>query len=253
MTRVALQGGRALITGASSGIGAATARALVAQGVTVALAGQDRDTLAAVAAETGGVAFVGDLTEPGYPARLVAEVTATIGPLDIVVANAGAGWAGPFATMDPAEIDHLIDLNLRSPAHLLRACLPDLIAKGRGHLVVVGSIAGLVGVPGEVAYSASKAGVAGLAGALRAELAGTGIKVSLVSPGAVDTPFFARRNRPYARTRPAPIAASEVAEAIVGCLHFGRPEAIVPAWLGVPTRIHSLAPRAYAALAQRFS
>jgi short-subunit dehydrogenase len=250
---VALGGGRALVTGASSGIGAATARALAADGASVALAGRDATKLADVAAETGGPAFAGDLTEPGYPARLVAEASAVLGGLDIVVSNAGAGWCGPFRDMPPGDIDDLIDLNLRAPAHLLRAAVPDLVAKGRGHLVLVGSIAGLVGVANEVLYSATKAGLGGLAASLRAELAGTGVKVSLISPGVVDTPFFSRRNRPYNRSRPAPIPAHEVADAIVDCLRFGRPEAIVPAWLTVPARIHGLVPRAYQALAQRFS
>ncbi len=252
MTAVVLEGGRALITGASSGIGAATARALAACGMAVVLAGRDSDALAAVVADTGGVAIVGDLTEPGYPARLVAEATRRGGPLDVIVANAGAGWAGSFVEMDPAEIDDLIDLNLRAPIHLLRAALPDLVEKGRGHLVIVGSVAGLLGVAHEAAYSATKAGLAGLADALRAELTGTGVKVSLVSPGVVDTAFFSRRNRPYERTRPEPIAPSQVADAIVDCLCFGRPEVVVPAWLALPARIHGLAPRAYEALARHF-
>jgi short-subunit dehydrogenase len=250
---VVLAGGRALVTGASSGIGAATARALAGDGVTVALAGRDAAALAAVAADTGGPTFAGDLTEAGYPARLVAEASAALGGLDIVVSNAGAGWSGPFADMRPADIDQLIDINLRAPAHLLRAAVPHMVAKGRGHLALVGSIAGLVGVANEAVYSATKAGLGGLAASLRAELGGTGVKVSLISPGVVDTPFYSRRNRPYARSRPVPIPAPEVAEAIVDCLRFGRPEAIVPAWLTVPARIHSLVPRAYQALAQRFS
>jgi len=252
VTAVDLEGGRALVTGASSGIGAATARALAARGMAVILAGRDPDALATVAKDTGGVVIVGDLTEPGYPARLVAEATKQGGPLDVVVANAGAGWAGSFVEMDPAEIDDLIDLNLRAPIHLLHAALPDLVEKGRGHLVIVGSVAGLLGVAYEAAYSATKAGLAGLADALRAELTGTGVKVSLVSPGVVDTAFFSRRNRPYERTRPEPIAPSQVADAIVECLRFGRPEVVVPAWLGLAARIHGLAPRAYEALARHF-
>lgn len=250
---VVLAGGRALVTGASSGIGAATARALAGEGVVVALAGRDAAALAAVADDTGGPAFTGDLTEAGYPARLVAEASAALGGLDIVVSNAGAGWSGPFGDMSPADIDQLIDINLRAPAHLLRAAVPAMVTKGRGHLVLVGSIAGLVGVADEVVYSATKAGLGGLAASLRAELAGTGVKVSLISPGVVDTPFYSRRNRPYTRSRPVPIPAPEVAEAIVDCLNFGRPEAIVPGWLTVPARMHSLVPRAYQALAQRFS
>lgn len=249
---VTLAGGRALVTGASGGIGAATARALAAAGVHVALAGRDAAALAALAVTTGGVALPGDLTEPGRPARLVVDATAALGDLDIVVSNAGAGWAGPFSEMTGADIDGLIDLNLRAPAHLLRAAVPGLLAKGRGHLVVIGSIAGLVGVPDEAVYSAVKAGLVGLCDALRAELGDGGVKVTLVSPGVVDTPFFDRRNRPYERAWPTAIPAAEVADVIVDCLRWGRPEAVVPSWLVVPARLRGGVPRIYRSLASRF-
>ncbi|WP_457831585.1 SDR family oxidoreductase, partial [Staphylococcus aureus] len=90
----------------------------------------------------------------GAPAEVVARALSALGGLDIVVASAGAGWAGPFAGMTSSEIDGLIDLNLRATLHLLHAALPHLVAKGRGHVVVIGSIAGLLPVGGEAVYSA---------------------------------------------------------------------------------------------------
>lgn len=249
---VRLVGARALVTGASSGIGAATAEALASAGVRLAISGRDALALKDVAVRTGAVMLPGDLTDSGRPAHVVADATAELGDLDIVVSNAGAGWSGPFVAMTEPEIDKLIDLNLRAAIHLLRAATPGLLAKGRGHIVVVGSIAGLVGVPNEAVYSGVKAGLVGLTEALRPELAAGGVKVTLVSPGVVDTPFFARRNRAYERGHPVPIPATAVADAIVDCLRWGRPEAVVPRWLALPARLHGGAPRLYRSLASRF-
>lgn len=250
---VVLAGGRALVTGASSGIGLATARLLDQRGVRLALAGRDPDALAAAAGGlTGAVTIGADLRQAGQPAHVVAQAVAALGTLDIVVSNAGAGWAGPFQTMTAADIDAVLDVNLRAGAHLVHAALPHMLAKGRGHVVLVGSIAGLLPVAGEAAYSAAKAGLAALGEALRAELRGSGVKVSVVSPGVVDTAFFDRRNLPYGRARPRPIPASEVAAAVIDCLEHGRPERIVPPWLGVPVRLRGSVPTLYRLLADRF-
>jgi short-subunit dehydrogenase len=226
----------------------------------LALTGRDELALERVAAglsEAGGdeatVVIPGDLTRPGTPATVVDTALAGLGGLDVVVSNAGAGWAGPMVDMAPEDIDALIDLNLRAPAHLARAALPHLLDKGRGHLVFVGSIAGILGVPREVVYSATKAGLVGLSDALRDELRGSGVKVTLVSPGVVDTAFFARRNRPYERQKPRPIPATDVAEAVVDCLEHGRPDAVVPGWLTLPVRLHGAAPHLYRSLAARFA
>ncbi|MCU4184527.1 SDR family NAD(P)-dependent oxidoreductase [Acidiferrimicrobium sp. IK] len=251
---VALAGGNALVTGASSGIGAAAARALDGRGVRVALVGRDTAALAAIAADLSEpVVIEADLAAPGEAADTVVQAVAALGRLDIVVSNAGAGWAGPYQAMSPAELDGIIDINLRAGAHLVHAALPHLLAKGRGHIVMVGSIAGLLPVAGEAAYSASKAGLAALGEALRGELRGSGVKVSVVNPGVVDTNFFQRRNRPYDRDRPRPIPASQVADAIVDCLERGRPETVVPAWLALPVRLRGAVPNLYRLLSDRFA
>jgi short-subunit dehydrogenase len=232
----------------------------------LALTGRDRNALERVAAglsEAGDptpsgptaptVVLPADLTLPGVAATVVEGAVAGLGGLDVVVSNAGAGWAGPMVDMTAEDIDALIDLNLRAPAHLARAALPHLLDKGRGHLVFVGSIAGHLGVPREVVYSATKAGLVGLTDALRDELRGTGVKVTLVSPGVVDTAFFDRRNRPYEREKPRPVPAADVAGAVVDCLEHGRPDAVVPRWLSLPVRIHGAAPHLYRSLAARFA
>jgi NAD(P)-dependent dehydrogenase (short-subunit alcohol dehydrogenase family) len=246
-----LVGQRALVTGGSSGIGAATARALAARGVRVAVAGRDLAALQRVAEDTDGVFIAGDLREPGCAQRTVAAAVTALGGLDLMVSNAGIGWAGPFRSMTEADIDSVLDVNLRAAAHLARAAIPHL-RPDVGRVVFVGSIAGLVGVPGEAWYSATKAGLACLADALRAELRPTRVGVSLVSPGVVETAYFERRKAPYRREHPQLISAETAADAIVDAVERGRDDVIVPAWLSLPARVKVTFPGLYRVLAACF-
>lgn len=244
MSRPGLDGLRTLVTGASSGIGAALSTLLAARGCRVVGTGRSRSGLA----QGNFVSTIAcDLTVPGAPARVVTEAAEALGGLDLVVSNAGAGWAGPFGSMSEDELDALLDVNLRVPLHLARAAGPALRA-ARGRLVLVGSIAGSVGVPREVAYSAAKAGLRGMADSLRAEW--PEVTVTLVSPGAVSTPFFERRNRPYDRTWPRPVPVAKVAMATVRAIEDRRPEVIVPSWLALAARLNGGLPVAYRALAE---
>jgi uncharacterized protein len=236
--------GRVLITGGSSGIGAATAEAFAARGFHVAVAGRDKSALDRVARATGGAAIPGDLREPGCPQRVVDAAAVVLGGLDVVVSNAGLGWAGPFTEMTDEEIDELLDVNLRAPAHVARAALAHL-RPGAGHLVIVGSIAGLVGVAGETWYSATKAGLGMLADLLRAELRADRIEVTLVIPGVVDTPYFDRRKVPYQRHFPRPMAAQAVAAAIVDAVERRRETVVMPGWLALPARLKGGFPALY--------
>jgi short-subunit dehydrogenase len=154
----------------------------------------------------------------------------------------------------PAElISSLVTVNLMGPMGLARAALPDMIAAGRGSIVFVGSIAGYLGVKGEAVYSASKASLLALAESLRAETAGTGVRVSVVSPAVVDTPFFSRRGSPYTRTWPRPLAPETVAGAIHRAIEEGRPEIIVPAHMWLAVKVRAVVPFLYRALADRFA
>jgi NAD(P)-dependent dehydrogenase (short-subunit alcohol dehydrogenase family) len=247
-----LAGLRALITGGSSGIGAATARAFASRGAHVAVAGRDDRALQAVAADTGGVAIRGDLRDRDCPSRTVGTAVEALGGLDVVVSNAGIGWAGPFTSMSEADIDEVLDVNLRTGAYLALAAIPHL-APGVGRLVFIGSIAGLVGAPGEAWYSATKAGLSSLAEILRAELRPAGIGVSLVSPGVVDTAFFERRKVPYARRYPRLISPQATADAIVSAVERGRDEVVIPPWLTLPARLKAGFPTLYRVLATRFA
>jgi len=239
---------RVLVTGASSGIGAAVSTLLNSRGYRVVGNGRRAEGLALSPIGAFESAIVRDLTEPGAPYEVVEKAVATLGGLDVVVSCAGAGWQGPFCAMSTDEIDDLLDINLRVPMHLAHAAAPHLLASG-GQLVLVGSIAGLVGVPEEVAYGAAKAGLRGLADGLRVEWSPKRPTVTLVSPGAVATPFFSRRNRPYTHNWPRPMPVAKVARRIVRAVERRQEEVVVPAWLGLAARLNGGVPRLYRALA----
>jgi short-subunit dehydrogenase len=245
---VQLRGSTCLVTGGSSGIGAATAIALSSAGASVVVAGTDAGRTAAVAARAGGRSLTGDLRKPDAAARLAAEA----GPVDVLVNNAGVGWSGRFADMPPERIPELVALDLTAALLLTRELLPGMTERGRGHVVNVGSIAGAAGGRGEAVYAACKAGLAGFTEALRQEHANGPVDFSLIVPGPVDTPFFERRGTPYERGFPRPVNAGRVAIAVRDAILERRAEVVVPAWLGIAMRVRGAAPELYRPLADRF-
>ncbi|KOV64372.1 short-chain dehydrogenase [Streptomyces sp. AS58] len=242
----------ALVTGASSGIGAATARRFATGGWQLVVSGQDRRRLADTAAGTSAVMLPADLAAPGGPGRLARSALRATGRIDVLVAGAGIGWAGPFVTMPPADIDRVLTVDLNATLHLVREVLPAMVTAGRGRIVLVGSVAGCVGVREEAVYSAAKAGVAAFAEALRQELRGTGVGVTLVVPGPVDTAFFARRGTPYRRSRPRLTTPDRVAAEVWHAVRRGRDDVHVPGWLTLPGRVRGLTPGVYRRLLNRF-
>jgi short-subunit dehydrogenase len=249
----------ALVTGASSGIGAAVTRRLADDGWRLVLSGRDAGRLDQVAGELDRIAgqgdasvFAADLTRSGADRRLAEFALARAGRVDLLVAGAGVGWAGEFSSMPPPAIDEVIDVDVLATLRLVRQLLPHMVEAGTGRVVLIGSLAGGVGVRGEAVYSAAKAALAAFADSLRYELRGSGVGVTHVVPGVVDTPFFERRGVPYSRSRPRPVPAGQVADAVWYAVSQGRDEIYVPGWLTLPVRIRGAAPALYRRLAARF-
>lgn len=242
-----IDGSVALVTGASSGIGREVARRLAAGGARVLAHGRDAEALR----QLDATPLIADLAEPGAGARLAEAALAVAGRVDIVVVNAGVGWAGPFAGMPAAAVERLLAVNLAAPIELTRVLLPAF-GERPGYLIFVTSIAGRMGVAGEAVYSATKAGLDSFAESLRFETYGGNVRVGVFVPGVVETAFFERRGRPYGRRSPRPIPAGRVAGRIVGMIGRGSAEAYAPGWLRVPVAVRGVLPGLYRRLGAKF-
>lgn len=247
-----IRGSVALITGASSGIGWATAVRLAEAGARVIVHGRDAEKLAVLATLVDGTPLAADLTDPAAVDKLADAALDAAGHIDILVNNAGCGLAGRFVDCRGADIQDLMAVNLAAPIELTRRLLPSMVDRGSGGIAFVTSIAGRTSPGGEAVYSATKAGLDSFAESLRFELAGTGVTVGVLVPGVVHTPFFDRRGRPYLRSRPRPIPPERVADALARLIATGRAENYQPGWLRLPVAVRGLAPGAYRALARRF-
>jgi short-subunit dehydrogenase len=225
-----LAGRVALVTGASAGIGAATARAFAAAGMRVALCARRRDRLDALAAELrarGADASVHavDVTDDKAVRAMVDEVAARFGALDVLVNNAGRGLAARFEDTRPDELRALLELNLIAVLTATQAALPIMRRQGRGHVINVSSVVGRRNLPGRTAYGATKFALGGLTEALRLELYGSGIAVSLVYPIFTVTEFHEVETRREPLERRGPVQSAEtVARAILRCVRRPRPE-----------------------------
>nr|WP_042179592.1 SDR family NAD(P)-dependent oxidoreductase [Kibdelosporangium sp. MJ126-NF4]CEL13901.1 Short-chain dehydrogenase/reductase SDR [Kibdelosporangium sp. MJ126-NF4]CTQ88269.1 Short-chain dehydrogenase/reductase SDR [Kibdelosporangium sp. MJ126-NF4] len=205
----------ALITGGASGIGAATARQLVARGYRVAVTGRDPARLETFAAGTPVLAIAGDAADWGCVRDAVATTVRRFGRVDAVVANAGYATHDSLDDGDPDGWRDMVLTNVLGPALLIKAALPAL-RRTRGRIVLVGSVAGLIHTPGNI-YGATKWAVTGLAENTRLQVTGDGIGVTLVSPGATDTGFFDRIGGPPERPG-GYLSADQLASSIVWAL-----------------------------------
>lgn len=208
-----LAGRLALVTGASRGIGAATATVLAEAGATVVRVARTLE-----AGATGAFRdYACDLADPAAVATLAERVLAEVGVPDVLVNNAGTFAVAPFEATAPAELERQLAVNLVAPFAVARGFLPAMRARGQGLLVTVGSVADHVAFPENTAYAAAKFGLRGLHETLAAEYAGSGVRCTLVSPGPTDTAAWDAvdpDNRPGFLPRRAMLRPADVAEAI---------------------------------------
>ncbi len=222
-----LNGKVAVVTGASSGIGAATARALAAAGARLVIAARREDRLTALAdeLEAGGGevrTVAADLGTPAGAEAVVAAAAEAFGRIDVLVNNAGVMFLAPVEESDPNDWDAMIRVNLLGVMNASRAALPHLRAAGGGHVVNVSSVSGRFAGPTQGGYNASKWGVNGFSEALRREVHADGITVTLIEPGIVATELTDHIPHPATKTRYEgvvrgmdPLRSEDVADAIV--------------------------------------
>ena len=207
-----------VVTGASRGIGAELARRLAADGARLALVARSRDALTALAGELGAEPVVCDVADPAQIERAAERIgTLAGGAPDVVVNNAGVFTITAAHKTSVELFRRTLDVNLLAPFAFVHAFLPAMRARGSGHLVTLGSVADRNIFPGNAAYSASKYGLRALHEVLRAELRGTGVRATLVSPGPVDTELWDPidpDSRPGFTPRAQMLSAADVAEVI---------------------------------------
>jgi NADP-dependent 3-hydroxy acid dehydrogenase YdfG len=176
----------ALVTGATSGIGKAVVIALRDAGLQVIAVGRSPEALQALREERGVVVVEADIRQVEVFDAVLAQY-----PVDVLVNNAGVlSSRAAFQDIDPAEIDNMFDINLKAPLHLTRKVVPGMITRGHGHLFFIGSSAGRAPHPGAAVYGASKAGISLFCDALRCDLLGSGVRVTEIAPGRVQTQLY---------------------------------------------------------------
>ena len=228
------------VTGGARGIGRATAEAVARKGARVAIGDVDADAAGVAAEEIGATAFELDVTDRASFEAFLDRVEADLGPLDVMINNAGILHLGPFVEEDEASQARQVDINLNGPMTGTKLALKRMVPRGRGHIVNVASSAGKFAPPGIATYTATKHGVVGFTEAVRWEQRGSGIDFSIVMPGVVRTEMIAG----YKAVRGVQdIGPEDVAAAIVDALEHPRLEVFVPRSLGGLWKLLIILPR----------
>jgi NADP-dependent 3-hydroxy acid dehydrogenase YdfG len=237
-----LDGRVVAITGAARGIGRATAAALAREGMTVAIGDLDLDMARRAAEEIGPrtAAFELDVTDRASFERFVDDVEDQLGPVDVLVNNAGIMPLGPFLAEDDATARRQVDINVHGVLLGMKIVLPRLVARGRGHVVNIASAAGKAPYPGGATYCGTKHFVVGVSETVRGELRGSGVELSVVMPVLVDTELATGVRTAWGVPRLAP---EDVAEAIVETLRRPRFDVFLPRSIGPLTVAGWLLPR----------
>ncbi len=235
-----LQGKVVAITGAGRGIGLATAKAALTQGARVSIGDVDLALARKVAAEIGAHAGALDVRDPASFQAFIANTAAALGPVDVLINNAGIMPMGGFLDESDAISDLQIDINLRGVIHGMKAVLPGMLARGQGHVVNVASLAGRFGIPGATVYTSTKFAVVGLTEAADAEYRGQGIAFSVVMPSKVRTEL-ASGTESAGRGIPA-VDPEDVAQSVIAALLRPQLHVTVPAFIGPLVALQAMAP-----------
>ena len=245
MRKRALDDSIAIVTGASSGIGRATALALASEGAHVTLAARTVPALQQVAEDIQALdreALVvpTDVTHQDQVGHLVEETLARWGRVDILVANAGAYVRCPARDLTVAKVEQAMAVNFYGGLYALLAVLPHMLKQQSGHLILVSSFDARKGLPLDAPYVAAKCALSGLGEVFRQELYGSGVHVTTIFPGRVDTPLIATLRVPPISAK---IAPETVARAIVRAIRFPQPEVILPVQARALAYVNALCPR----------
>ena len=222
---------RAVVTGASRGIGKALASALAGRGAEVGLIARKSDELTALAAALPtGTAIEADVTDPKGLTESVRNFSSEHGGLDLAVANAGIAHYGPYLDLDAEQAQRMVEVNFTGTLNLVDAALPVMLERGRGHLVVVSSGAGIRAFPWAAVYGATKAAQKAFAEALRHELSGSGVSLTTVFPGEVKTSLHdhERDRMPDWYGSKHAIPAEKVADGVIAAIESDRREVHIP-------------------------
>jgi short-subunit dehydrogenase len=247
---VKIFGARALVTGASGGLGAQIARELDARGAKLVLTARREDALRQLAEELGGEAELqpADLAQPGAAAELAERA----GDVDLLVANAALPGSGHLTDFSPEDIDRAIAVNLTAPTQLARALVPGMRERDKGHLVFIGSLNGRVATAGSSLYSATKFGLRGLAWGLREDLHDSEVSASLVSPGFVAEAGMFAETGVELPPGVSLVTPHEVAKAVAIAVEDDKPEInVAPLALRLGARAYELAPGPASAIQRR--
>ncbi len=223
----------ALVTGASSGIGESVAERLAREGFRVAIGARRQDKLGAVAEKLRAagaqvLALPLDVRDPASIAAFAAAAQAAFGQVDLLVANAGIGGGGKIEALEDEQISAMVETNLLGVVRAVRAVLPGMLGRGRGHVIVIASVAGAIPVPGLTLYSATKAALIAFCTGLRREVAHRGVAVSAILPGFIATEMTKQQGVPLRMPQP-----TVVADAVMRLWRTRRRGAVVP-WFYAP-------------------
>jgi NAD(P)-dependent dehydrogenase (short-subunit alcohol dehydrogenase family) len=237
-----LDGQVVAITGGGRGIGRATAAALIAQGARVAIGDIDAPLAEKTASELGSdtIGLPLDVTDRASFSGFLDEVERQLGPLDVLVNNAGIMPIGPFIDETDATAQRMVEINVHGVIFGSKLAIERFLPRGRGHIVQLASLCGKAGFPGDATYCATKHAVVGLTETLRTELRGTGIEVHQVLPIGVNTELYSGVSDARGFKTPEP---EDVANTIVELLQTGKFELYVPKVMGTLVRLQSLLPR----------